>query len=77
MKTLKEIAFQLKRIADSLMMIEITLLKSNNLKYTDVEGYAKNYNDTSEKVSEHMKDEKMEKQGEGSLGKHRTKNRNN
>ena len=56
-KTLKEIAYQLKRIADSLMMIEITLLKSNNLKYTDVEGYAKDYNQASENISEHMNNE--------------------
>lgn len=39
------------------MMIEITLLKSNNLKYTDVEEYAKNYNETSETVSKHMNSE--------------------
>lgn len=39
------------------MMIEITLLKSNNLKYTDVQGYAKDYNQASEIVSEHMDNE--------------------
>lgn len=36
------------------MMIEITLLKSNDLKYTDVQGYAKDYNEVSTSVSEDM-----------------------
>ncbi|MGX1266685.1 wyosine [tRNA(Phe)-imidazoG37] synthetase (radical SAM superfamily) [Rossellomorea marisflavi] len=54
MRTLRELIAQLKRIADSLMMIEITLLKLNNMKYEDVQGYAKNYNGVSESVSETM-----------------------
>ncbi len=43
MKSIKEIAKQLKRIADSLMMIEVTLLKINELKYSDIQNYAKDY----------------------------------
>ncbi len=56
-KTLREIAYELKRIADSLMMIEMTLLKSEDLKYTDLQRYAKDYNEASETVSKQMSDE--------------------
>lgn len=54
MKTLTMIATQLKRIADSLMLIEITLLKINNLKYTDVEDYAEDYDEKAAAVSEKL-----------------------
>lgn len=54
MRTLKEIAYQLKRIADSLMLIEITLLKSKQLKYTDIQSYAKDYNEISNDISKIM-----------------------
>ncbi|GEM_PF-3989438 len=52
MKTLKEIAKQLKRIADSLTIIEVALMKANGVKYTDLEGYAKDYNQSAERVSD-------------------------
>lgn len=51
------IATQLKRIADSLMLIEITLLKANDLKYTDIEDYAKDYNEKSKSINEHFNKE--------------------
>lgn len=54
MKIFKEIAFQLKRIADSLMMIELTMLKSNDLKYPDIQEYAEDYNRVSQDVSKTM-----------------------
>lgn len=71
MKTLKMIAEQLKRIADSLMFIEITLLKINKLKYTDVEQYAEDYEEAANAVSETL--EKYE----GGEGDHKyERNRN-
>lgn len=51
MRTLKMIADSLRSIANSLVMIEITLLKIHDLKYSDIEGYAKDYNESSETVS--------------------------
>ena len=51
MKTLKEIAHQLKRIADSLIMIEMALLKTKDLKYPDIEEYAKHLRESQEKVN--------------------------
>lgn len=55
MKSLKMIAVQLKRIADSLMFIEITLLKINDLKYPDVREYAKSYDEVASEISETFK----------------------
>lgn len=52
MKTLKIIAIQLKRVADSMMMIEITLLKINEIKYSDLKRYATDYDETAKSVSE-------------------------
>lgn len=52
MKTLKTIAIQLKRIANSMMMIEITLLKINEIKYSDLKRYATDYDETAKSVSE-------------------------
>ncbi len=56
MKSIKEIAKQLKRIADSLMMIEVTLLKINELKYSDIQNYAKDYSEKSQNISEIMEE---------------------
>jgi len=56
MKTLKQIVYQLKRIADSLLMIEMTLLKTNNLKYTDLQDYSKDYGEKIQAINEKMED---------------------
>ena len=56
MKTIKEIIKQLTRIGDSLMMIELTLLKLNKIKYTDIEEYAKDYNKKSHEISKKMEE---------------------
>lgn len=54
MKTLKTIAVQLKRIADSMMMIEITLLKINKTEYLDLQKYAKDYNEVSDSIGKQL-----------------------
>lgn len=58
MKTLKLIALQLKRIADSLMMIEMTLMKINKVEYTELKHWAKDYEETAKELSSQMLDEK-------------------
>lgn len=54
MKTIRSIAESLERIAYSLMFIEITLLKINDLEYKDIKGYAKDYNKSAKEVKKHL-----------------------
>lgn len=51
MKTLKELVHQLTRIANSMVLIEMTLMRMNMLEYTDLEKYAKDYNEESAKIA--------------------------
>ena len=57
MKTLREIANQLKRIADSLTLIELTLMRKEGIKYTDLEGYASDYEKKSDSISRTLEGE--------------------
>lgn len=59
MKLLRELIYQIKRMADSLMMIEMTLLKVNKLKYQDIQSYAKNYRENADSLSKHMNKEQI------------------
>lgn len=58
MKFLKSITHELTRIANSLLMIEITLMKINGVEYSDLKGYAKDYNKVSKTISENLEDKK-------------------
>ncbi len=54
MKYVKEAIKQLTRIANSLMMIEMTLLEVNKLKYTDIVTYSESYNENAEEVANRL-----------------------